>query len=149
MKKIITAIACGIVLSGCSIYTAVKAPTPVEYKKVQVGSTRPETISVLGFPKMTDTKGDKKIDTFQFFDGYNSASKARIILYLAGDIFTAGLAEIIFWPLEENVFDGKECRGSVTYNADEKVIGYDILDNKGAHLWTSAVPLSPTSPARK
>lgn len=97
-------------LEGCSIYQATHAPAPVEYKQVIVGSTRTETIARLGYPKMTDQKNNLKTDSFDFLDGYNTASKARIILYLAGDIFTIGLAELIFWPIEANVFDGKQCR---------------------------------------
>ncbi len=146
MRKIIATIGCcGALLSGCSIYQAAHAPAPVEYKKVHVGSTRNETISILGFPKMTNNNGNQKVDTFEFFDGFHQASKARIILYLAGDIFTAGLAELIFWPLEENAFDGKQCRGTVSYGTDEHVINYDITDSKSVPLWNPKIALSPAN----
>ncbi len=127
------------VLGGCSVYQAVHAPTPIEYKQVKLGVTRTETLSYLGFPKMTDQKNNQKTDSFEFIDGYNSASKLRIILYLAGDIFTAGLSELIFWPIEAYGFDGKQCRGTITYNANDQVISYDIMGNKGERLWFSAM----------
>jgi hypothetical protein len=125
------------VLGGCSVYQAVHAPTPIEYKQVKLGATRTETLSYLGFPKMTDQKDNQKTDSFEFIDGYNAASKVRVILYLAGDIFTVGLSELIFWPIEAYGFDGKQCRGTITYNANDQVIGYDIMGNKGEHLWFS------------
>ena len=99
------------VLGGCSVYQAVYAPTPIEYKQVKLGATRTEARSYLGFPKMTDQKNNQKTDSFEFIDGYNAASKVRIVLYLAGDIFTVGLSELIFWPIEAYDFDGKQCRG--------------------------------------
>ena len=106
----------------------------------------------MGVPKLTENKGDQRIDTFEFVDGLHGASKLRILFYVAGDLFTAGLAEVIFWPLEANAFDGKQCRGTVTYNPGDHVSSYDIMDNKGTHLWTSAVtspvipPKIPTTP---
>ncbi len=138
-KTAIVAVVGLTVLQGCSIYQAVHAPAPVEYKQVSVNSTRTETISRLGYPKMTDQKNDLKIDSFEFLDGYNSASKARVILYLAGDIVTLSLAELIFWPIEANVFDGKQCRGTVTYDANDKVLGYELLSKDNKRLWFSPV----------
>ncbi|NOT86221.1 MAG: hypothetical protein HOP02_15905 [Methylococcaceae bacterium] len=138
--KLILLISCTLtLLHGCSVYQAAHAPDPVEYKAVKLGSTRTETIATLGYPKMTDQKNNQKIDTFEFQDGYHAASKARIVLYLAGDVFTAGLAEFIFWPLEENVFDGQQCKGTVTYDVNNSVIGYDLKDNDGEELMSSPV----------
>jgi len=143
MKKLLAVIGCGVLLCGCSIYEAAHAPSPVDYKRVQVNATRAETISILGIPKLTDNKGNQKVDTFEFLDGLHPASKGRIILYLAGDIFTAGLAELIFWPLEANAFDGKQCRGTVSYNTDDRVSSYNLLDSKGTALWVSTGALVP------
>lgn len=137
IKQAIKVIGCGVLLCGCSIYEAAHAPPSVDYKKVNVGLTRAETISILGIPKLTDNKEKQKTDTFEFLDGIHGASKARIILYLAGDIFTAGLSELIFWPIEANAFDGKQCRGTVSYNANDRVTGYNILDSDGDRLWVS------------
>jgi len=120
---------------------AAKAPEPVEYKEITVGGTRLEAMSRLGLPKISNRKGNYKIDTYEFFDGYHSASKARIILYLAGDIFTLGLAEFIFWPLEATVFDGDRCRATVIYDDNDKIVGYDVLDNDSEHVWSSPVAL--------
>jgi len=137
MKKIIFILSL-LLLTGCSINMASKAPEPVEYKKITVDTSRTETISRLGFPKITSKKGEYKIDTYEFFDGYNSASKIRILLYLAGDIFTLGLSEFIFWPLEANLFDGNKCRGTVVYDGNDKVVGYDLLNNKSERIWHSS-----------
>lgn len=138
MKKIIPLL-CLIFINSCSIYEAAHAPATVDYKKIQIGTTRNEVISVLGMPKLTENKDNKRVDTFEFRDGLHGASKSRIILYLAGDIFTAGLAELIFWPLESNAFDGTQCRGTLIYNEKDRVVGYDILDSKGNPLWISSV----------
>lgn len=141
MNKIIILLVCTVVFCSCSIYEAVHAPEPVEYKKMHVGMGRTETIELLGYPKMTDVKNDQKIDTFEFVDGYNPVSKGRIILYLAGDIFTVGLAEIIFWPLESNAFEGKQCKGTVNYDIAEKVSNFNIVDKKGLPLWSPEIAL--------
>ncbi|MEQ1485782.1 hypothetical protein [Methyloglobulus sp.] len=140
---IIYTVGLSLVIGGCSIYEAAHAPEPVEYKQLKVGVPRDQVISLLGYPKMTEQKENLKTDSFEFVDGYNAASKSRIILYLAGDLFTAGLAEVIFWPLEANALDGKQCRGSVTYSSNEKVIGYDIKDKEGQRLWFSPLPPPP------
>jgi hypothetical protein len=126
-------------LNGCSIYHAAHSPSPVEYKEIKLGDKRADIISKLGYPKMTDTKNDQKTDTFEFYDGYHSATKSRMILYLAGDLITVGLAELIFWPLEENVFDGKQCKGLITYDRNDTVITYDVKDNDGDSLLSSSV----------
>lgn len=138
MKKIVM-LPIFIILNGCSIYEAAHAPAPVEYKNVNIGLPRDEVIKTLGFPKMTKKNSEGEQDTFEFIDGNSSASKSRILLYLAGDVFTAGLAELIFWPMESNLLDGEQCLGSVNYDRFNKVSGYDIKNKKGATLWFSPV----------
>ena len=145
--RMIGVIGCGCLLYGCSIYEAIHAPAPVEYKHVRAGETREETIGHLGYPKMTEkTKDGKKVDRFEFMDGYHPASKGRVVLYLAGDVFTAGLAELIFWPMEMAVFDGKFCRATVTYGPDERVQHCAVVDKKGTPLWISPEPAAVARP---
>jgi hypothetical protein len=145
IKRSILTTTLGLLIGGCSIYEAAHAPEPVEYKLLKVGMPRDKVISLLGYPKMTEQRENRKTDSFEFVDGYNTASKSRIILYLAGDIFTAGLAEIIFWPLEANALDGQQCRGAVTYSPDEQVIAYDIKDKEEKRLWFSPLPVSKSN----
>jgi hypothetical protein len=65
-----------LLLNSCSIYEAVHAPSPVEYKQIQIGGQRDQAISLLGFPKLTKQKAEHEVDTFEFIDGYNTASKS-------------------------------------------------------------------------
>lgn len=124
-------------LAGCSIYSAATAPAPIDYKHVEVGQSRSMVISTLGVPKYTDVQGDMKMDHFEFTSGYHPASKARVILYAAGDVFTLGAAELIFWPIELGALQGDECRGTVDYDASNHVIAYAINARSGEALWTS------------
>ncbi|MDP1774066.1 MAG: hypothetical protein Q8L15_17495 [Methylobacter sp.] len=137
INKFMALVVCVALLYGCSINHAAQAPTPLDYKQVKLGASRTETIALLGFPKLTDQKDNKKVDLFDLFDGYHSATKARIILYVAGDLLTIGLSEIIFWPIESGIFDGQKCRGSVAYDVNDLVTGYEFLDVHGKHLWFS------------
>ena len=143
MKKIITIIAAALALSGCSVYQAAHAPDPVPYKDIRVGMSRSETIALLGMPKMTDSISNGKVDHYEFFDGYDSASKARIIPYIAGDLFTIGLAELIFWPIEANIFDGDLCRASITLDKDDRISSYDVFADDGVKVWSSPAMIKP------
>jgi len=42
--------------SGCSIYSAINAPDPVNYKNIHLGENRVNVISTLGQPKASETK---------------------------------------------------------------------------------------------
>ena len=128
-----------LLLNSCSIYEAVHAPSPVEYKQIQIGGQRDQAISLLGFPKLTKQKAEHEVDTFEFIDDYNTASKSRVILYFAGDFFTLGLAEFIFWPMESNLLDGEQCIGNVTYDANERIVDFDFKNKKNESLWSSSL----------
>jgi outer membrane protein assembly factor BamE (lipoprotein component of BamABCDE complex) len=140
MRTPILAVALAGAVAGCSVYEAIHAPPPVEYRHVQVGETRSETISHLGAPRFTDSRDGMKVDHFEFTDGYNPASKARIILYIAGDLFTACLAEVIFWPIELAVMDGQQCRAKVEYDPNDFVASYLVESRGGKQLWASSAP---------
>lgn len=111
----------GVFAQGCSIYKAATAPPPVEVERVMVGSDRTDVISLFGTPKLTEVTDGQRTDMFEFISGYSQASKSRILLYAAGDFFTLGLSELVFWPLELAVLDGKEGRAVATYGSDNKV----------------------------
>ncbi len=125
-----------VFVNGCSVSHALNAPEPVEYKKIYVGLNRSAVISRFGIPKLTENKEDEKVDFFEFVDGYHAASKIRILLYLAGDVFTAGLAELIFWPIEKGLFDGNMHRGVVKYDKNERVKKFEVFDNEGKKMWS-------------
>lgn len=147
MNRLFFGVVTVLALTGCSIYEASRTPPPVDYRNVHVGETRAETVSILGYPKMTQAEGSRNVDYFEFTDGYHPASKARIILYVAGDVFTLGLAEVIFWPTELALLQGTECRGTVTYRPDNRVVGYSITHRDGTPLWVSEPPQAPAAPA--
>jgi hypothetical protein len=131
MKKIVLSIMlCAVLayLPGCSIYKAATAPPPVALDGVKVGANRINIVGALGVPKSTETKAESKTDVYEFVDGSANVSKLRIVLYIAGDLYTLGLAELIFWPVELGFGQGTEGRAVVTYGMDD--IARAVLLNK-------------------
>lgn len=126
----------GILTQGCSIYKAATAPLPVAVERVRVGSNRAEVVSVLGTPKLSDVLDGQRTDMFEFTSGYHEASKSRILLYVAGDVFTIGLAELIFWPIELAFLDGTHGRAVTTYGPDNIVRTVNITKKDGTP-WAS------------
>jgi len=121
----------GVSAQGCSIYKAATAPPPVEVERVRVGSDRTDVISVFGTPRLTEVTDGQRTDMFEFISGLHQASKSRILLYIAGDFFTLGLSELVFWPLELAVLDGKEGRAVATYGSDNTVQTVKITTKDG------------------
>ena len=116
----VLAIAVALAVSqGCSIGKALSGPPPIEMEKVVVGETRNNIINVIGIPKSTESRIDSKIDMHEFIDGFSGGSKVRVILYIAGDVFTAGLSELIFWPIELIADGGNKGRAIITYGLDD------------------------------
>lgn len=135
MKKIfVWLLLMAMPLQGCSIYKAATAPPPIEVENVRIGSTRPTLLATLGTPKMTEVSDDQRTDVFEFISGHHGASKARILLYLAGDVFTLGLAELVFWPMELSLLQGKEGRVVASYGSDDVVQKIQLLKRDGS-VW--------------
>lgn len=119
-------------MQGCSIYKAATAVPPVDVDNVKIGSTRSTLLATLGTPKMSEVMDDQRTDVFEFTSGFHSASKSRIILYLAGDFFTLGLAELVFWPMELALLQGKEGRAVASYGSDDIVQKVQLLRKDGS-----------------
>jgi|GEM_PF-1177132 len=135
---------------GCSVHHAMNVPPPVEYKNVGVGDQKMETIALLGAPKYSSKKGDFTTDYYEFTDGHHGASKIRIIPYIAAGIFTAGLSEIVFYPIESGLIDGEACSANITFDKDDKIVAFQI-DSKdnGKVLWSSNSAPSSDKPIPK
>lgn len=119
-------------LGGCSVAKVVSQPGPADLKGIGIGTSRIDMISRLGPPRAIDTdKNGNKMDMFEFQSGAHQASKARAIPYLAADVFTLGLAELILWPIEMTAFEAATCHGMATYNAQQKVIAWEAKPKAG------------------
>lgn len=117
---------------ACSVYKAATQPGPADLQGIGVGTPRPILMSKVGAPKFSDTNSQgKKEDIFEFDSGLNQASKARVILYLAADVITVGLAELILWPLEMVVMERAKCNAVATYDHQQKVETWNVSQKDG------------------
>lgn len=130
MRKILIPIAFAL-LDGCSVYKAASQPGPADLIGIGVGTKREEIISKLGAPKLVDNdKNGHKQDVFEFQSGLHQASKMRILPYLAADVFTLTLAELILWPMEMTILDKATCTGIATYDKKLQVESWLVTDKK-------------------
>ena len=130
-NKIIIATCVVTLLGGCSVYKASTQAGPADLTGIGIGTPRQVVISKLGAPKMVDTdQNGGKQDMFEFQSGMHQASKARIILYLAADIFTLSLAELILWPLELTVMESATCTGLATYDVKLKIESWSVTNKQ-------------------
>lgn len=136
-----------LTVQGCSVNRALNGPAPVATERVRIGESRNTIISVLGSPKITDSKANCtpemnvcRTDIHEFTDGYSGASKIRVLLYIAGDVFTLGLSELIFWPIELAAGDGARGRAIVTYGLDD-ISKTVLLTKADGTPWANAQPV--------
>lgn len=135
MKKTLLVLAILATLPACSSIQALSQPGPADIDGIGVGTSREEVMSRIGTPKMTDltASGDKQ-DVFEFQSGFNQATKLRIFPYIAADLFTLFLSELVFWPLELSLLDKAECSGVATYGNDLRVETWTVSAKKSGTL---------------
>lgn len=146
MKKIIVLVVflC-LFLQSCSIHRALSGPPSLEIEKVKIGAPRNKIISVLGLPKLTENKNDVKTDMHEFVYGFPMVSKIRVLLYIAGDVATLGLTELIFWPLEITVGQGIDGRAIVTYGPDDTAKSILLTKQDGSPWFGEEEQYPPSS----
>lgn len=117
---------------GCSVYKAATQPGPADLSGLGIGTPRTQVIMQLGPPKMSESDAQgKKTDIYEFASGLHQGSKARIILYLAADVFTLALAELILWPIELTVMEKAVCIAHATYDKDQRVEAWMVRQKDG------------------
>ncbi|HEX3203841.1 MAG TPA: hypothetical protein VHQ67_03745 [Nitrospiraceae bacterium] len=135
MGKLTTTIAIALLMashSACSIYKVASQPGPADLSHLGIGSPRTQVIASLGIPKFSDMDPEgRKQDIFEFQSGFNQASKARILPYLAADVFTLGLAELVLWPIEMTVMERAVCTAMATYDPSQKVETWRVTQKDG------------------
>ncbi len=109
----------GLMLNGCAQVIAYRQPPPIDRGVLAVGTDRTRITAALGAPIEKEDNPDGTItDTYKYADGgakNGAASKTlRIVLYSAGDLFTAFLDQVIWMPLEL-AFRPTEYTADVTY----------------------------------
>lgn len=91
-----------LVVGGCSPVMEATRPNPVDLSDVTVGSKRIDVVSKLGAPEATVKDGDNACDIYKLYThGPNGIERAGVAVFEgAADVFTIGLAEILFFPTE-------------------------------------------------
>lgn len=116
--------------TGCSVFMAAKQPKKKDLSLLQPGTRRPLLIAEFGAPVHTETLDGKKVDIFNFTQGYSTAAKTgRAVFHGAADVFTLGLWEVVGTPTEA-VLDGQEMAVQVNYDAADRVVTSVVLKHK-------------------
>jgi hypothetical protein len=135
MKTCLTSMTLVLILlagSACSVYKAATQPGPADLEGLGIGSRRAEIINRIGPPRFSDVdQQGRREDSFEFQSGFHQASKARIIPYMAADLFTLGLAELILWPMELTVMERATCKAFVTFDQTNKAETWQITQKDG------------------
>jgi hypothetical protein len=108
--------------SGCAQVMAIRQPSPIDRNLLAVGADRTVVIGVFGAPVSAEDQTESgRVEIYKYVDGGTKNSwwskTGRIVLYTAGDVFTAWLDQIIWMPLEL-AFRGTEYAATVGYGRD-------------------------------
>lgn len=132
---------------GCATYTAVKIPGPVDDEKIAIGEHRSQVEVILRAPIVNEYHdADGTTARYQYKDGPHQASKGRVVLYIAGDVFTAFLSELIFWPIEAYASKQTERVATAQYDNENVLTGFAVDRPGGERLMTLGTPLPGPPP---
>jgi hypothetical protein len=128
---------------GCATYTAVKIPGPKSDEKIALGMHRTDVEVLLECgPANEYSDGSNTTARYEYKDGPHEASKGRVVLYLAGDFFTAFLSELIFWPIEAYASKQTERVATAHYDDSNLLVGFSV-DRPGGERLVSLGDVGP------
>jgi hypothetical protein len=108
-----------LLLNGCAQVMAYNQAPPLDRSVLSVGADRAQVRAVLGAPTAKDELPAGEVtESYKYVDGGQRngrlAKTGRIILYTAGDVFSAFLDQVLWIPAEL-LLKGTEYGAEVTY----------------------------------
>lgn len=113
---------------------AATRPDPVDTKQFVVGQTRVSVLSELGNPVANTPDGPNSCDIYKLFTRGPSAVGKGVMTagYLVADVFTLGLTEVIFTPVEAATRNSKHTV-VICYDKDGKLASLKESDTSVDH----------------
>jgi hypothetical protein len=121
-KLILTAIPLilsSLFATGCAQFMAIRQPRPFTPSSLVSGAKRTDIVAELGQPLTSEPRANQLTDVYHYVDGGQKncavSKTGRVLLYTAGDIFTAWLDQVIWIPAEAFGFPGTTHAVTVDY----------------------------------
>lgn len=129
MVKRIAALALASAVVGCSPFLEASRPDPVDLSQFSVGQNHIDVVKVLGPPLTTAKDHENSCDLYQLYTrGPGPGGKAAFAAGEAiADVFTIGLAEVVFTPTEIVTKDAKHSV-MMCYGPDDKLVSVEASD---------------------
>ena len=117
-----------ITLTGCAVSMAVDQPTKKNLDVLEVGISRPHLIAEFGMPASTRWSNKRRVDRFEFVQGYSRGQRAgRALAHGAADLATGGMWEAVATPTEGH-FSGEHVAYEVHYDEQNRVRRFREVD---------------------
>lgn len=145
MRNVVTtgALALALGLGACGPVMEAQRPDPVDLSQFKPGEKRIEVVKIVGVPPATVADGANSCDVYQLYTHGPSSGGKAAAAFGEGvtDVFTLGLAEVIWTPTEALT---KNSLYTVTfcYDKDAQLLKVDEV-NPGSQ--TSAPTQAPVS----
>lgn len=121
MISLAVAMAVAFHFSGCAVVMALKQPNKKNVQVLNAGISRENVVTYLGAPITSENKDGKRVEIYQFVQGYTGAARAgRALGHLVLDVFSLFIWEVIGTPTEL-VLNGEKKTVKVTYDKDDRV----------------------------
>jgi hypothetical protein len=148
--RLVAAMLSCAVTSGCSVALEATRPDPVNLSSVPTGTDRLQVVGKLGAPVSTVKNGDQSCDVFSVYTrGPGAGGKAAIAAGEAvADVFTLGLSEVLFTPVEAGTRNEKH-NVTACYDGNMKLVS---LQDNGVPVpppGTTTADASKQNPAPK
>jgi len=118
--------------AGCATYVAVTMPGPADDELIEPGMSQNEVETLLETgPESDYASGDITTVRYEYSDGPHQASKVRALVYIAGDVFTLFLTEIVFWPIELYASSEIERVATAEYDDDFTLHEWRVTEGDG------------------
>jgi hypothetical protein len=121
LRMVLCALSLLFITSACSVYKASTQPGVKDLNVLKEGTPRAIVISELGAPTLAEQKDGKKVEFYNFKQGYHTSTKvSRALFHGAADVFTLGLWEIAGTPIE-SMADGTDMSIEITYDQADRL----------------------------
>jgi len=129
MKKYLALVSV-VFLLACSPVMEANRPDPVDMSQFVIGEKRLNVLADIGSPIATTKDGNNSCDVYKLYtEGHSAAGKGAIAAGEAvADVFTLGLAEVIFTPAEGATQDSKHAV-VFCYSPDDKLVSLNQSDS--------------------